>query len=130
MPNIKTSNWKMRSKVWLELNGQPVMGEGRMAMLRAIERQGSILHASHQTGISYRRMRGALQEMEAALGQPLVKIHRGGGHGGGAELTPAAYELLDYFENLTQDLQQSADDRFKRLTGFLPAITITNAEVK
>jgi molybdate transport system regulatory protein len=102
----------LRSKAWLEIEGHPVIGEGRLTMLQAIHQYGSILRASQETGISYRRMRGAIRDMEKAIGKPLVRAYRGGGDRGGAELTPAAHALLDSFEKVTHALREIADAKF------------------
>ena len=111
--------WGLRSKLWLECDGRPVIGDGRMAMLQSIHRNGSIKLAAHETGISYRRIRGAIQEMESAVGYPLVKIRRGGGGGGGgAELTTAAHALMDAFEKLCAGFQCAADARFQDMLDF------------
>ena len=110
--------WGLRSKLWLEYEGTPVIGDGRMKMLRSIHSGGSIKRAAIETGISYRRMRGALHEMENTIGYPLVKIQRGGGAGGGAELTPAAHALMDTFKKLSAGFQQDADARFDALRDF------------
>jgi molybdate transport system regulatory protein len=59
-------------------------------------------------------MRGALRDMEKAIGRPLVRIFRGGGDGGGAELTKAAYELMDSFKRCTDNLQNDTDARFEQ----------------
>lgn len=114
MEERKAMQWGLRSKVWLEVEGHPVMGEGRLAMLQAIDRHGSIINASRETGISYRRMRGAIRDMEKALGRPLVKAYRGGGEGGGAVLTADAHALIDAFQRFAAGLQQEADARFQR----------------
>lgn len=110
----KPKQWGLRSKVWLEVEGRPVMGEGRMAMLEAIHHQGSIINASRETGISYRRMRGAIRDMEKAVGRPLVKAYRGGGDGGGAVLTADAHALIDAFRKFAVGIQEEADARFRR----------------
>lgn len=89
-----------------------------MQMLRAIQRNGSIKLAAEETGISYRRMRGALHEIESTLGYPLVTIQRGGGSGGGAELTAAAHALMDAFEKLSAGFQKTADERFEKNAQF------------
>jgi molybdate transport system regulatory protein len=89
-----------------------------MAMLRSIHHNGSIKLAAQETGISYRRMRGAIQEMERAIGYPLVRIMRGGSGGGGAELTPAAHALMAGFEKLSTGFQRQADARFQELRAF------------
>lgn len=110
--------WGLRSKLWLECDGKPVIGDGRMAMLRAIQRNGSIKLAAGETGIAYRRMRGAIHEMELVIGVPLVRIQRGGGGGGGATLTAAARRLMAAFEKLSTGFQREADDRFEHLDDF------------
>jgi molybdate transport system regulatory protein len=108
----KAEQFRLKSKLWLELQGRPIMGEGRMAMLQAIQDHRSILQASHETGISYRRIRGAIHDMETAIGQTLVLTRRGGRDGGYAELTPAAMALLDAFKALSQGFQDASDVRF------------------
>lgn len=114
MGDIRNKQWELRAKVWLELEGRPFMGEGRMAMLEAIDRYGSIINASRQTGIAYRRIRGALRDMEQVIGRPLVHAYRGGGDGGGAVLTKAAHELMESFRRCTDSLQSEADMRFEQ----------------
>lgn len=111
--SIRENKWGVRSKVWIEWEGRPVMGEGRMLMLQAIERYGSIITASRETGISYRKMRGAIRDMETILSRPLVRAFRGGEGGGGAELTSTAHELLGFFKKFSRTFQQDADARFQ-----------------
>jgi molybdate transport system regulatory protein len=110
--------WGLRSKLWLECEGIPVIGEGRMKMLQSIHNSGSIKLAAHDTGISYRRMRGAIHEMESTIGYPLVRTQRGGDGGGGAELTSAAHALMDTFAKLSAGFQHDADARFSALGDF------------
>jgi len=105
----------LRSKIWIEREGRPVIGEGRVAMLEAIQHHRSILQASRETGISYRRIRGAIRDMEKGIGKPLVMTRRGGRHGGRAELTRDAFQLLETFKKLHQGFQDEADVRFKEL---------------
>lgn len=115
MEKIKIKQWDLRTKAWLELEGHPVIGAGRMAMLQAIEHRGSILRASQELGISYRKMRGAIRDMEDIIGEPLVKAYRGGGNGGGAELTPAAQELMAFFNKFSKEFNKKADTHFQRI---------------
>lgn len=110
--------WGLRSKLWLECEGVPVMGEGRMKMLQSIKGNGSIKLAARETGIPYRRMRGAIREMEATIGLPLVRTQRGGGGGGGAELTPAAHALMETFEKMSAGFRRNADARFREMLDF------------
>jgi molybdate transport system regulatory protein len=116
MPS-SNKKWGLRSKVWLELEGQPLIGEGRLAMLQAIDRHGSILRASREIGISYRRMRGAIRDMEDALGRPLVLAYRGGEEGGGASLTAAARDLVESYLKVAAGLRRDMDSRFLEVFG-------------
>lgn len=112
MDILKGKKWGVRSKVWLEINGKSFMGEGRAAVLKAIDRHGSMLRAAQETKISYRRIRGAIREMECALGRPLVYTRRGGANGGGAVLTDLARELLNRFGIQQQGIKEDVDRRF------------------
>lgn len=115
MNMIKKQQWAMRSKAWLEIEGHPVIGEGRMDMLQAIDRCGSFVQASKEIGISCRKIRGVVRDMEKAVGSPLVKAYRGGGEGGGASLTPAAHKLIAFFKQFTNGFQKHADNCFKEI---------------
>ena len=112
----KGKNWQarlsVRSKVWLELDGEPVFSRGRAQLFRAIDRQGSINAAAREMGISYRRAWGYVKAMEARLGVPLVTTMQGGAHGGGASLTEAARELLAGYERLERGVEDEVDARF------------------
>lgn len=63
----------MRSKVWLELNGQPFLGDGRYRLLTSVERTGSINSAAKELGLSYRKAWSQLQVMEKSSPFPLLR---------------------------------------------------------
>ena len=113
--DVTTKPLAVRSKVWLEVEGKPIVGEGRVDMLEAIQRHGSILQASKATGVSYRKMRGAIHDMEGALGVALVRSYRGGDHGGGATLTPEAKQLMKCYRQVAYGLQDAMDVRFEEI---------------
>ena len=108
MDVLKEKPFCLKSKMWLELHGRPIMGEGRMLMLQAIKDHCSIMQASRETGISYRRIRGAIHDMETTLGR----------EGGYAELTPEALTLLDAFKALANGFQDASDSRFHNIFTF------------
>jgi len=108
MNNNKGDGWKVRLKIWLEIDGQPVIGQGRLAMLNAIDEKGSIIEAARDLGISYRKIRGAIAAMEQTVGKSLVKTHRGGGHGGGARLTDNAHSLVRDYLKVAREFHEQA----------------------
>lgn len=105
---------RIRSKVWLEVDGQPFLGGGRLRLLRAIAATGSINAASQQLGISYRKAWSQVQEMEKH-GIPLVECEKGGSGGGRSVITPQARELLSKFDDVQDGLHQMIDDKFDQV---------------
>jgi molybdate transport system regulatory protein len=83
-----------RSKVWIELNGRFVIGEGGVRLLVAIHETGSLAAALRQIGWSYRHGWGYLRRAEEALGEALTRSRPGKGSARGTELTPAAAMLV------------------------------------
>jgi molybdate transport system regulatory protein len=106
---------EIRSKLWIEMDGEPVFGRGRRFLLEAIETHGSINQAAKEVGVSYRKALSHIQVMEKRLGISLVVRQTGGRHGGGASLTPEAREFLKKFEKLEQGLRAFVDAQFLEL---------------
>ena len=91
---------KIKSKVWLEINGNLVFGSGKLLILKAVHETGSINKAAEKLGMSYRHAWSYIQTAEQRLGKPLLIKTRGGKDGGGAELTEYAKELIKKFESI------------------------------
>jgi molybdate transport system regulatory protein len=72
----------------------------RIALLEAIDGQGSIAAAAKQLGMSYRSAWDAVAEMNNMWDAPLVEKSPGGAHGGGTHLTPQGRELITGFRQM------------------------------
>ncbi len=101
--------FRVRSKTWLEVDGQPFLGDGRYRLLIAIQRNGSINAAAKDLGISYRKAWAQLQALEEISPLPLLQRRTGGRGGGETLLTPQACELIKRFERLQQQVNKEAD---------------------
>ena len=112
---MKALKVQVRSKVWLEAKGRPVLGPGRVELLKYIDEQGSISSASRLMKITYRKAWGQIKAMELQLGLPLVRKQTGGAGGGGARLTPEAHELLGDYLQLAQGIGEEVDRRFRKI---------------
>jgi len=88
----------IRTKIWLDVNGQNLIGEGRARLLRLVQETGSINAASKKMNLSYRKAWSIIRDMEVSLGTELVEKQRGGTGGGNAVLTPTALDLLERYE--------------------------------
>jgi len=95
------------AQVSLTRNGTTVVGEREARLLDAVERVRSIKDAAGEAGISYRTAWSAIQQMEQALGRPMV-VSRAGGPGGGATtLTDECRELLGLYKDLRRRLEDA-----------------------
>ena len=101
-------DWTIGLKLWIERRGRAVLGEGRAALLRGIEAQGSISGAARSLGMSYRRAWLLVQDMNQAAGEPLTEAAIGGRSGGGAGLTPFGRAALAAFDEVSADLRKAA----------------------
>lgn len=112
----KSNKLSVRSKIWVSDNsGDVVFGLGRLKILDAIERKGSIQAAAKELGMSYRGVWGRIKATEERLGEPLLYRNIGGKKGGGSELTPFALDLMDRFRKLHKLVSDEADNLFDAL---------------
>src|SRR5438105_12733182 len=92
--------------VTLTKRGTSVIGEREARLLDAVDRVRSIKDAASEAGISYRTAWSAIQQMEQALGRPMV-VSRAGGPGGGATtLTDEGRRLLTAYQELRRRLEE------------------------
>ncbi|MFH1757602.1 MAG: LysR family transcriptional regulator [Pseudomonadota bacterium] len=106
---------QVRSKIWLEVAGRPVLGEGRRTLLQAVDEQGSILGAARLLNLAYRKAWGQIRAMEERLGLPLVKKQQGGVAGGGAQLTKEARVLLKQYAELMEGSREIVNEKFQKI---------------
>jgi molybdate transport system regulatory protein len=76
------------ARVWIEIEGQTPLGQGRAALLEAIDRHGSIPAAAAALGVSYRAAWRWIDLLNRVTGRSMVETETGGARGGGARLTP------------------------------------------
>jgi len=107
---------EVRTKVWIEdENGNSIFGDGRMQILEAVDRLGSLNKAAQEMNMSYRSAWGKIKTAEERLGLHLVESKLGGGGVGGSRLTPQGRELLDRFNKLSQEIHELALSHFNEL---------------
>ncbi len=78
---------KIGYKVWLDNNGK-AFGDGPYALLRRVEKMGSLHQAAKQMGMSYSKAWRLIRTLEERLGFALLERKVGGPSGGGSQVTP------------------------------------------
>ncbi len=106
---------QVRSKLWLEVDGEPLLGNGRDQLLRLVHDHGSINAAARDMGLTYRKAWSLLKAMEDKLGRALVLRSKGGAGGGESQLTPEALDLLAKYDQLRRGVQELVDAKFAEL---------------
>jgi molybdate transport system regulatory protein len=102
---------KTSFKIWLEHSGKPILGKGGSEILEQIEKEKSISRAAKKLCMSYRYAWNHLQEIEQAVGEPIIDTFRGGeSGGGGAKLTALGKSLLDEYKRLERYLNEALSD--------------------
>src|SRR5690606_23596179 len=84
-------------RIRLYHDGKIALGPGRVALLEAIERTGSISGAAREPKMSYRRAWLLMDETSSALAQPVVESTGGGAAGGGTRLTEAGRLVVAHY---------------------------------
>jgi len=104
----------IRSKVWFEDgSGGVIFGMGRLKMLEAIERTGSIQAAAKELKMSYRALWGRITATENRMGRQLLTRNIGGASGGGSQLTPFAKILLENYRDIHRRIAIESDRLFR-----------------
>jgi molybdate transport system regulatory protein len=78
------------------------VGPGKVSLLEAIERAGSLTLAARDLAMSYRRAWLLLNDLNRSFAAPMVETAVGGSGGGGARLTDAGHALVRLFRTLEQ----------------------------
>jgi len=103
---------RIRSKIWLEVDGQSFLGDGRYRLLSAVQRNGSINAAARELGMSYRKVWAQLQAMEESAPFPILERRIGGKGGGATQLTDEILALMKQFKILRNRVNEAADRCF------------------
>jgi len=88
----------------LTSDGVPAVGRGRIQLLEAVAREGSITGGAKAVGLTYKAAWDALDAMANLFGQPLLEKRAGGKAGGGASLTPTGIRIIEAFHRLEAEM--------------------------
>jgi molybdate transport system regulatory protein len=98
----------VRVSLRFELASGGRVGPGKIALLEAIAREGSIAGAARALGMSYPRAWALVEAVDAALGAPAVSRAPGGLRGGGAALTAVGAALIARYREVEAAAQHQA----------------------
>ncbi len=100
-----------RLTIRLDLASGTRIGPGKIALLEAIGRSGSISAAGRELRMSYRRAWDLVEELNRGLGAAVVTTATGGAGGGGAMLTPLGHALIAEYRAIERESLATAMPR-------------------
>lgn len=104
-----------RLSIRVDLSNGDRIGPGKVALLEAIAKTGSISAAARALKMSYRRAWLLVEEINTALREPAVAAATGGQHGGGASLTPAGERLIALYRAIEANAEQASQKEFRAI---------------
>ena len=98
-----------RLTIRLDFDAGRRLGAGKVALLEAIDRTGSISAAGRVHGMSYRRAWLLVDELNQLFAAPVVAAHHGGAKGGGAQLTADGKRIVALYRHAEAKMRRAAE---------------------
>ncbi len=98
-------------RIDLEAGGR--IGPGKIALLEAISKTGSIAAAARSMDMSYRRAWLLVDEINNLVTEPAVTAESGGANGGHAILTPVGRKIIQHYHSIEMRTRAAARGEFR-----------------
>ncbi len=99
-------DYRLSIRIDLPTGGR--IGPGKVALLEAIDRSGSISAAGRAMKMSYRRAWQLVEDLNRTVGNPVVQTSAGGSGGGGAKVTEAGHVLIREYRAMERAASETA----------------------
>jgi len=101
--------YKIKSRIWIEADGQILLGEGRVSLLKAIQETGSLSKAAKSMGMSYKKAWGLIDAVNTRAEKPVCNTQIGGKSGGGTAITEYGKALIKTYETINENCWEYLD---------------------
>ena len=92
--------FQVKSRIWVENKETIFLGEGRIQLLKAIEKTGSLSKAAKSLNMSYKKAWNLIDAINKTAPKPMVEKSTGGTNGGGTIITSYGKKKIIQFEHL------------------------------
>ncbi|WP_298238120.1 LysR family transcriptional regulator [uncultured Algibacter sp.] len=108
-------SYKIKSRIWIESEDNVLLGEGRVHLLKAINKTGSLSKAAKSLNISYKKAWQLLDSVNKSAKKPVTINSIGGKGGGGAELTDYGKSLVQAFDEINRNCWAFLDKELAKI---------------
>ena len=108
-------------RFWIEMNGLPLAGRGRIELLERIRDSGSIRSAAVAMKMSYKAAWEAVDAINQISAEPVVMRTKGGKSGGGTILTERGFALVAMFRQMEKEHFEFLSGLANRFERFMQA---------
>ena len=105
----------VRLTVRVDFGADRALGPGKIRLLEAIGKTGSISQAGRSLDMSYRRAWLLVDDMNRCFREPVVSTQPGGAQGGGAALTPFGLELIEQYRSIESEAMAATKTQLNAL---------------
>ncbi|SAL04649.1 ModE family transcriptional regulator [Caballeronia calidae] len=95
------------------------IGPGKISLLEAVRKHGSISAAARSLDMSYRRAWLLIDELNRSLQSPATISEQGGQSGGGCMLTPVGERIVRLYRDIEVQAQSTCAEQIGSLTALL-----------
>ncbi len=108
-------SYKIKSRIWIESEDNVLLGEGRVHLLKAINKTGSLSKAAKSLNISYKKAWQLLDSVNKSAKKPVTINSIGGKGGGGAALTEYGKSLVKAFDEINKNCWAFLDKELQKI---------------
>jgi molybdate transport system regulatory protein len=107
-------SYKIKSRIWIESENNVFLGEGRIALLKAINETGSLSKAAKSLKLSYKKAWHLLDAVNKSAKEPVTTKIIGGVNGGGTRLTEYGKSVILVFEDINKSCWRFLDEQLHK----------------
>src|SRR5580692_3147443 len=109
----------VRLTLRIDFGSAGAIGPGKIRLLEAIQKTGSISQAGRSLRMSYRRAWLLVDDLNRSFREPVVTTQPGGSRGGGAALTRFGRDLIKKYRAVEAQATKAAKRQLRDLRGAL-----------
>ncbi|SAL13808.1 ModE family transcriptional regulator [Caballeronia terrestris] len=107
---------EVRFRMRIKSGDTVALGPGKVDLLEAVQKHGSISAAARSLGMSYRRAWLLIDELNRSLKSPATISEQGGQSGGGCALTPVGENIVRLYREVESEAQAACAAQIAALT--------------